>query len=129
MSNIVACSITVVSTGISCIIRIYRTQQHFPLWEKFAGLYEFKPRNALAYAKGVWGYVNLADGAMGIALLPEGCNLHMGAQCSETQWLALLRGIPKEFFNIVSDEQSLNGEGELFLTREKMHWAMWFRSS
>jgi len=129
MPNIVACSITVINTEVSCIIRVYRVQQHIPLWEKFAGRYEFKPRNALAYTKGVWGYVNLADGSTGLALLPDGCNSNTAAQCLEPQWLGLLRGVPKDFLNIVSDKQALNGEGELYLAREKMRWAMWFHHS
>ena len=129
MTNIVACTLTVIKTDISCVIRIYRAQQHTPLWEKIGGRLELKPKNAWAYVKGIWGFVNLEGNSTGVALLPDGCNTSSSSMCSEAQWLALLRGVPKDFFNLVSDQRSLSGEGELFLTREKVRWAMWFRSS
>jgi hypothetical protein len=77
--------------------------------------------NAAGYVGGSWAYLNLAGGASGIVLLPKGCNTGSSAICWDANWLVTLSGVPKDFFDIVSDQQSLSGEGDLCLTREKIH--------
>lgn len=119
----VGCTITTVSTNLSCDIQIGQLsdkEKMFQMdWEKIGGQLD------LRFDDGRWFNFAPNKEHKGIVIFPHKNDESAGAY-NDTEILVTLFGVPERFAEKLGCGEYFYGDGKIFLTNEDARWKMWY---
>jgi hypothetical protein len=133
MNGIVACTMSIAATDISCIIRIFinkpKKSTPYRCWEIIGGsLFDIFPYGKMGEWKLFEGNLKIIGMFPGFAIpyVPVGPVIDFDSP--EPFTVAELKGVPENFLDAVTPQNTVRGEGKLGVTNEKLNWSMWYRT-
>lgn len=141
MNGLVACTVTAADTKISCVIRIFvkkaKDLPPAPEWQLIGGsLFDIFPYGTHGWWKIKNGRLDLVGDAPQFAVpyVPVGPVIMNEDEIVTEEppnyaTVAQLYNVPDSFLDSVTPQNTIRGEGTLFVTNEKLNWSMWYRTS